>query len=88
MISSAELQRHSDDEAIGRLSGLDLLSVEASFALSALAGGWAIEATGALGSAAVVGIALGALGWLMVYLGARSIARSTPAPVVSPLRSS
>jgi len=75
MISSAELQRHSDDEAIGRLSGLDLLSVEASFAFSALAGGVAIEVTGRLGSAAAVGIALGSLGWLGVSLGARSIAR-------------
>ncbi|MBM4377509.1 MAG: hypothetical protein FJ095_20730, partial [Deltaproteobacteria bacterium] len=54
---------------------LDLLSVEASFAFSALAGGVAIEVTGRLGSAAAVGIALGSLGWLGVSLGARSIAR-------------
>jgi hypothetical protein len=77
MISSTELQRHADDEAIGRLSGLDLLSVEASFALSALAGAWAVETTGQLGSAAVVGIALGTLGWLAVLVGARRIARAS-----------
>jgi MFS family permease len=75
MISSAELQRHSDDEAIGRLSGLDLLSVETSFALSALAGAWAIESTGMPGSAAAVGAALGALGFLAVFLGVRGVAR-------------
>lgn len=75
MIASAELQRHAGDEAIGRLSGLDLLSVEASFALSALAGAWAVETTGQLGSAAAVGVGLGAAGWLAVLLGARRIAR-------------
>ncbi|MBM4360868.1 MAG: hypothetical protein FJ096_22420, partial [Deltaproteobacteria bacterium] len=54
---------------------LDLLSVEASFAFSALAGGVAIEVTGRLGSAAAVGIALGSLGWGAIALGSRRIAR-------------
>jgi hypothetical protein len=75
MISSAELQRHADDAAIGRLSGLDLLSVEASFAVSALAGAWAIESTSHVGSAAAMGAALGVAGWIAVLLGARAIAR-------------
>jgi MFS family permease len=75
MIASAELQRHADDAAIGRLSGLDLLAVEVSFACSALAGGWAVEATGRIGSAAAVGLVLGGCGWAALALGLRHVAR-------------
>jgi MFS family permease len=75
MIASAELQRHTDDGAIGRLSGLDLLAVETSFALSALMGGLAIEATGRIGSAAAVGLTLGACGWLGLVVGLAVVAR-------------
>jgi MFS family permease len=82
MISSAELQRHADDSAIGRLSGLDMLSVELCFAASALLGGAAVEASGRAGAAAAVGATLGAAGWLVVWVVAR---RLTAGSVRAPL---
>lgn len=76
MLSSAELQRRAPDAAIGRLSGIDMLAVETSFAGSALLGGAVIEATGRPGMAAVIGVVLGAGGFLV--LGA--VRRRLPAP--------
>lgn len=61
MMSSAELQRNAPDEAIGRLSGLDMLCVEGAFAVSALVGGLVVEQTGVERSGIWLGIAAGAL---------------------------
>lgn len=66
MLSSAEIQRRAPDEAVGRLSGLDMLAVEGAFALSALAGGALIDATHRAPTAAGVGIGAGLLCWLVV----------------------
>lgn len=68
MLSSAELQRRAPDAAIGRLSGLDMLSVELAFGLAALAGGAAVDATGMPAVAGVLAVALGGTCWLGVRL--------------------
>lgn len=72
VVSSAELQRRAPDAAIGRLSGLDMLLVELSFAGSAVVGGLAIEATGVAGTGAALGIGLGATAWVALHLLTRS----------------
>ena len=74
MLSSAEIQRRAPDAAIGRLSGLDLLSVELAFGGSALLGGLVVEALGVPGSAAVVGVLLGLALWVAVEWAARRTA--------------
>lgn len=68
MISSAELQRRAPDAAIGRLSGLDLLAAELSFACSALAGGALVEVFDAPSAAAAVALGMGAVAWAGVQL--------------------
>lgn len=64
MLSSAELQRRAPDHAIGRLAGLDMLSVELSFGLAALGAGLLVDATRVPATAAVLAVALGGTSWL------------------------
>ncbi|MCB9687665.1 MAG: MFS transporter [Alphaproteobacteria bacterium] len=58
MLSAAEVQRRAPDEAVGRLSGLDMLLVETSFGLSALVGGAVIERW-RVGAAAAAAVGMG-----------------------------
>lgn len=71
MISGAEVQRLSDDDTIGRLSGLDFLCVELAFALSALVGGLVIEGTGQVAAGVGVGLTAGIGFWAWIQAVAR-----------------
>jgi hypothetical protein len=66
MISSAELQRLAPDEAVGRLSGFDMLMVEGLFGASALIGALAVEASGEPAAAAWSTLGLAVLLLLLV----------------------
>ena len=66
MLSSAEIQKRAPDAAIGRLSGLDMLSVEGAFAVSALVGGALIDRYDVPGVAAAFGLVAGAACWVAI----------------------
>ncbi len=77
MISSSQLQRESDDTAVGRLSGLDMLLIESCFAVSALCAGALVERTHLPTSAAGLALVLGIAGFVLAQAAAsRSAARA------------
>jgi MFS family permease len=71
MMSSASLQQQAPDATLGRLSGLDMLLVESSFAASAVLAGLLVEQIDDRSATVWVGVALGVASWLAVRAATR-----------------
>lgn len=66
VVSTAGIQRVAPDALLGRTTAIDLLLATTAMATGALAGAFAIEATGSAAAAGWVGLGLGVGSWLVV----------------------